>query len=387
MKILKQFIYFVIGEFYNLIIKPDNNKWLFSSSFNNEYNYNSKYLFEYVLKKHPSVNCKFVINDDGKREKLIKEYGDYFIETKTIKGIKEALKSGVWFTSSGLPLYLLFSGKRRIIFNLWHGTPLKKIVLKDNKTSSFKKFFIKLIHSRNYSFISTSSSKLIELYQQSFGVNKDKIKVLGQPRNDMMNEQRDRNEWLKSKYPNLPSFKKTILYAPTFREFGETRLFPFEDFNSNEFDEFLEKENTVLFLRFHQSEATAIKVNSSSRIQYINNDIVSEINEVLNIFDLLITDYSSIYFDYLLTLKPVLFLPYDYELYVSQRGLNFEYNDITPGPKPDSLGQFIDEISKLLNNPDYYTENRIAVNNYFNEIKSNNSDKILDFIFEEINKK
>ena len=61
---------------------------------------------------------------------------------------------------------------------------------------------------------------------------------------------------------------------------------------------------------------------------------------VLGIFDLLVTDYSSIYIDYLLTEKPIVFLPYDKEQYLEGRGMNFGYDEVTPGPKPETMRSF-----------------------------------------------
>ena len=66
-----------------------------------------------------------------------------------------------------------------------------------------------------------------------------------------------------------------------------------------------------MFVRCHQSEAQRVDTNYGNRVRLINSDKVEEITDILNAFDLLITDYSSIYIDYLLTSKPVMFLPYD----------------------------------------------------------------------------
>ena len=74
--------------------KIDYSTWIFSSSFNIKYNSNSKYLFEYVLKNEPNVNPLYIINDNEKRHKLQKKYGDkYFIETKSLPGIKKVLNA------------------------------------------------------------------------------------------------------------------------------------------------------------------------------------------------------------------------------------------------------------------------------------------------------
>ena len=108
-------------------IRPDSHIWLFSSTDNSHYNYNSRYLFEYVKENLPEITPLFVINDPELRNSLSSKYGkQYFIETESIQGIRQALSAGVWFTSAGLPAYGTGLHKKRLIINLWHGVPLKK---------------------------------------------------------------------------------------------------------------------------------------------------------------------------------------------------------------------------------------------------------------------
>lgn len=382
MKITLLFKYVFI-QFLSFFIKPRKEYWIFSSSFNNQYNYNSKYLFEFVLKNCPDVNCKFVINDDEKRNQLIQIYGDNFIETKSLLGMIDALKAGVWFTSAGLPIYILFSGNNRHIVNLWHGVPLKKIGLLENNYSRIKKIYFKKIFSDNYSIILTTSDKLVKLMASSFGVEENKIKVFGQPRNDLLNKTLNKKEWLAKTFPQLPEFNNLLLYAPTYREFSHTRLFPFDDFNFEKLDKFLEEEKIILFIRMHQSEVnpSLFKVlNKIKRIQFINNDLIEDIMEVLSVFDLLITDYSSLYIDHLILEKPQLFIPYDLNEYKKLRGLNFEYDKYTPGPKVNDFVEFKNEIKKLLSDSNYYKNERLIINNYFNQIRKNSCEKVVNHL-------
>ncbi|MGN1183628.1 MAG: CDP-glycerol glycerophosphotransferase family protein, partial [Oliverpabstia sp.] len=103
-----------------------------------------------------------------------------------------------------------------------------------------------------------------------------------------------------------------------------------------------------------------------------------DIMEVLNIFDMLITDYSSIYIDYLLTGKPVMFLPYDREEYLKERGMNFDYDQVTPGPKPKTLKEFLNSVYELLYNHNSYGQQRADVNRFFNEIQEPCCEKICE---------
>lgn len=364
----------------------NNNIWIFSSSYNTQYNYNSKYLFEYVINNHKNILPLYVINDDDKRESLQKIYGyEHFIETKSIKGIKQALNAGVWLTSAGLPVYGFKLNKNRLIINLWHGVPLKKIALLEEKISLITKLYFKFTFSNNYSYIITTSNHLKSIMAKSFKVKFNQVKVLGQPRNDAIYNKNNREIILNKLYEALPEYNKIILYAPTYRDEGNTLFFPFKDFNEEKLYTFLKDNKIIIFLRAHQSETGLFDIDKyQGRIKLLGNEKIDDIMNIINIFDVLITDYSSIYIDYLLTLKPILFLPYDQEKYLDNRGLNFNYDNITPGPKPKLLDDFIVEIMNLLQNNQYYLNERKNINNYFNEIKIGASEEIIEFINSEI---
>lgn len=368
-----------MGKFKNLIKaqavrllgyqKPDPKVWVFSSTDNCHYNYNSRYLFEYVKENYKDITPLFVINDRELREKLSRRYGaEYFFETESVQGMRKALEAGVWMTSAGLPVYGVRLGKKRMIVNLWHGIPLKKIALEDPNLSQISRIYFRKIFTENYTCILTCSKPLIPIMAKSFDVPDSMIKVWGQPRNDMFYRANDRQLILKEIYGELPEYKKTILYAPTFRDYGTTELFPFPDFDREKLEDFLEKENILLFLRTHINEKGNAGKYVSDRIRYLGNEQAEDVAGILNIFDLLITDYSSIYIDYLLLDRPMVFLPYDKERYLEGRGMNFVYDDVTPGAKPDTMKEFMTAIHDAFDGRDKYDEERRTCNAFFNEV-------------------
>lgn len=373
-KIMNFFKTMIYSAIYN--VKSNKDIWIFSSTDNEKYNYNSKYLFEYVFYNEKDIQPYFVINDDLLRKRLQNKYGEeFFIETKTRSGIKKVLSGGVWFTSAGLPLYGLNLNKKRLIINLWHGIPLKRIVLMENKRSKLKKYYFHKIFSQNYSYILTTSKNLIPIMKESFGVKDKVVKVWGQPRNDCLFEDIDKN-MLGGLFINLPVYGKLILYAPTYRDYEETKLFPFKDFDKYELEEFLEESKSIIFIRTHLSESTSVEKYLGKRILYLNEDIIEDIMEILSVFDILITDYSSIYIDFLLINKPILFIPYDKDKYLSERGFNFKYDEVTPGYKPDNMKELLTYISKIFNGIDEFKNDRGEVNKYFNEINKKCSKNI-----------
>lgn len=348
-------------------IRPDSHIWLFSSTDNSHYNYNSRYLFEYVKENLPEITPLFVINDPELRNSLSSKYGkQYFIETESIQGIRQALSAGVWFTSAGLPAYGTGLHKKRLIINLWHGVPLKKIALLDPNLKKAARIYFKKIFSENYTCILTTSHELIPLMARSFAVSEDKIKVWGQPRNDGLFQKNDCREILGQLFPDLPEYTKTVLYAPTFRDYGQVQLFPFKDFDQKQLEAFLDEKNMLLFIRTHVAEQGSAAPYLGKRIRFLGNEQAEDVTGILNIFDCLITDYSSIFIDYLLTDKPMIFLPYDRQQYLDGRGMNFDYDDVTPGPKPETFNDFLDALSPK---EDFWKSERTRVNRLFNEIQ------------------
>lgn len=348
-------------------IQSDPYTWVFSSTDNSHYNYNSRYLFEYVREHLPAITPLFVINDPVLRDSLSNEYGiQYFIETESMQGIRRALSAGVWFTSAGLPAYGTGLCKKRLIINLWHGVPLKKIALLDPNLKKAARIYFKKIFSDNYTCVLTTSHALIPLMARSFAISEDRIKVWGQPRNDGMFQTNDRTAILQQIYPDLPEYSQAILYAPTFRDYGQVQLFPFKDFDLEQMEHFLEEKKMLLFIRTHVAEQGSAAPYLGKRIRFLGNEQAEDVTGILNIFDCLITDYSSIYIDYLLTGKPMIFLPYDRRKYLDGRGMNFDYDDVTPGPKPETFTDFLEALSP---ETDSWKEERDRVNQLFNEIQ------------------
>lgn len=349
--------------------KVNKKIWIFSSTDNEEFNYNSRALFLYVLHNLPEITPRYVINDEEKRRELIKEYGNYFCETKSLSGMIQVCRAGVWFTSAGMPVYALGSGKTHIIINLWHGVPLKKIALMEANVSRLKRLYFKKVFSNNYTVIATTAQRLVPIMAQSFAVKDECIRVWGQPRNDELNACRlgerklmEQPQWMKRIQDS-----KAVLYAPTYREYQDTSWFPFKDWDAKAFSDFLEENNLVLYLRTHLKESGSYVRYLGERVIDLGSKQLEDIAEELPRFDLLITDYSSIYIDYLLLNRPVIFLPYDKNEYLARRGMNFEYESVTPGPKPDTMKLFMEAIMDGLTEDSYQAE-RTRVNRMLNEV-------------------
>ena len=286
---------------------------------------------------------------------------------------------GIWFALRG-KVYLFDNYSKDINFwqsggamkvNLWHGIPLKKIQ-HDNVFDKFrhpKNIWEKLRNfPRNISdekpnhYVLTTSENLREIFSSAFKTKN--VLVSGYPRNQVLisddiknvyldEEKRDRKKiisFLNKK--NNGKNKRMIFYMPTFRK-SETLFF--ENFDKNDFQKFL-AENTLLFcIKLHPKSKLneEFKNIQSENIMVINKDADPYV--FLKLADVLITDYSSIYFDYLLLGRPIIFFAYDLKEYLSDsREMYFDYDEFTPGEKVWDYQGLKNSIVKIIeNNGDY----------------------------------
>jgi CDP-glycerol glycerophosphotransferase len=314
------------------------------------------------------------------RERLTKEIGEYFIETNTLKGKIFASSAAVWFISSlESPIGGFYGAYNRVVIHLGHGTPLKNIGLLEKNLSTLKKIYYILVRT-NISYSIASSPYFKKIIADFIGLQENKILIAGQSRNDQLFIKSDLNIKDILKQNN----SKSILYAPTWRPSTKVEYFPFGDFSAQEMGNFLIKNNIHIFIRVHPG----IRDDIGNHLLKIPNiysfpaDTYAEIMDYLNEFDLLITDYSSIYFDYLLLNRPIIFLPYDYDLYEKEIGFTVPYNEFTPGYKPSTMKDFIDAIYTSFYGKDKFEEERKKINNICNSFQKENRKEFVKMLYE-----
>ena len=387
---LKLLLKGIVPSTVGIFLPKVKNRIIFNSTVNEFYDFNTKYLFEYFIEQHKEYECKFVINSHEKREALNREFGvehNYFIETETFKGMWYALRAKSWITSAfETPVGGFFLNINRFVFLLGHGTHFKAIVLNENNLSLVKKVYYNLIIF-NFSKFLVTSKELIDVYKKAYKCSEKKLAVLGEPRHDSMFA--PNFSLIEKNFGKEVASERNVLYAPTWRPDGVLKLFPFEDMSWSSFADYLEKEKINIYLRMHPSfpEDLDFYTTQTSRIKILDNSVVEDISEVIGFFDLLVTDYSSIHISFLLLEKPVMFLPYDFDEYDKQMGFIDDYDKMTPGPKPATLKTFQEEMALLLNDSNYYNEDRVDVSKFFNDYVHENCKMNAEYILEELGDK
>ena len=269
----------------------------------------------------------------------------------------------------------LFSKKTKII-QLWHGVPLKKIAY-DDKVFSFKhdeyslKWKIKVLLKNTFfpflnyvnepSLIIALSKETQDIFSQAFRIEKDKVVITGYPRNDTL-----LNNTLIEK---IKPEKKKIIYMPTFRGSvnSDFDLFLQYGFDVEKLDVFLADQNMQLHIKLHPfnhpSDELLEKLELSKNIFFLDHDAIYEI---ISEYDMLITDYSSIYFDYLLLDRPIIFAPFDKENYLQQdREFYFDYEEVTPGPKAMNWDEVMKFLKMLNEDSTLYSKERKKIKDRF----------------------
>ena len=248
-----------------------------------------------------------------------------------------------------MPMSFFKVRKKTKVVQLWHGTGSIKKFGQDSNTGRIKELEQRI--NSNIDSLIVNSDILINQYAGAFGVDESKVYATGLPRTDwllgLVNdvEQARRLDDIRNKIAHFKNFdlqdKKIVLYAPTFRdeEIEEPKL----HLDIMKLVENL-SENTIIFLRLHPFVSSLFK-NSDLGDRIVNVSDYSDLNELMAVADGLITDYSSLIFDYCILDRPMYFFADDIvEFGLKGRGFYLDYNLELPGIIPASEEELAEKI-------------------------------------------
>ncbi|MDY0409442.1 bifunctional glycosyltransferase family 2 protein/CDP-glycerol:glycerophosphate glycerophosphotransferase [Virgibacillus soli] len=348
----RRFNIFLYRRFFSQM-KMSERLVVFESFAGKSYSDNPKYIYEYMTKQN--MNFKFVWILNGK-----KKLPGSAIQVKrfSIRYFYYFARAKYWVSNSRLPKYL---DKREGAFYLqtWHGTPLKRLAqdmdavyMPGTNTQRYKRNFYE--QSRRWDYLISPNPYSTKVFRQAFLFNKEMLEH-GYPRNDILYQKNNQKDIMKLKRKlKIPVDKKVILYAPTWRddEFYGKGAYKFNlKLELDTLQQHISKDY-VIILRLHYLIAEHIDLTGYEDFvfEFTSHD---DIAELYLISDILITDYSSVFFDYANLKRPILFFTYDLEKYRDTlRGFYIDMEKEIPGP----LLMTTDEVVEAILNIDTLSE-------------------------------
>lgn len=362
--------------YYKIFNKKEiNQKQIIFCSFRGDYYSDSpKYLYEYLYENYPDeFDYVWVLNDKNVKvpgnPKKVKRFSlDFY---------KEVARSKYWVIN-GRQSVVLAKRKDQIIVSTWHGTPLKKLGL-DIGNVYTRDPFLKHSYidvSKEWDYLISPNRYTTDILKSSFGYERE-IFESGYPRNDILyNADENKVNEIKSKL-NLPNDKKIILYAPTWRddEFVDIGSVKFKlQLELDKLKEALSDEYIVL-VRTHYFISNNLDLGGVEDFA-VDVSRYDDIAELYLIADILITDYSSVFFDYANLKRPILYYTYDLEKYENVlRGFYLDIHEEVPGPLLKTTEEVVDSIKNIESLKEEYKDKYDAFYERFCSIEDGNASK------------
>lgn len=324
---------------------------------------NVKAFYDYLIENEYNKKYEIVVSINDWENYIGKEPENVkFVNNK--EGIKYFMKSKYAFYCFGK--YPIKPAKNQMVVNLWHGMPLKRI---GNMESGLEKvdynYFTKII----------STSKLFNpILMASFSCSEDQVVIMGQPRNDELFKE----DKIMDASIRRGSYK-VLVWLPTYRdEYQEIPLPGFDMAQVEELNKFLKCQDTRMIVKIHPLQKFSKDFRKLSNIEFVTQDKLNKSNmtvySLLRGADGLITDYSSVYFDYLLLDRPIAFTVEDIKRYNEERGFSFEDPfEYMPGPHINDIEGLKKFIEDVKTGNDDFKVLRGAVNEKVNYYKDGNS--------------
>lgn len=386
---IKNLFIFLIQQILTLIIKRDKHLIIIDArlAFKNDYfAHNTKYLFLY-LNETKNMQCVFLCDNSDIRNKMLKIGLKNVYSRKSLCGFYNALKGKYYVYDWNACNISPILSYKAIKINLWHGIPLKKIEYdaniynKQDQLNKISKMIYDYFNVTNdYYCVNGQYEK--EHYLTAFRTTINTMKCLGSPRLDVLfHDVQHSDLFMEKDFCNIKFFKKNgkklFIYMPTFRDTGKDIS---KWLKSDKLKEFLKYNNAVLICKLHPADINSLDFNLSD--DFYKMDSNSDVYSILKHTDALITDYSSIAFDYLLLNKPIIYHVPDLEEYQNMcRGFYMPFKDFAVGKITTNNEEIIEAMQDVINGIDNYKEERkILRDKMFKYQDGKNCERVVEWI-------
>lgn len=357
----------------------DPSLWVFGARSGEAFADNAKYLYLHVASTHPEIRPVWLSKDRAAVSDL-RARGYEAHHVHSLRGVYLNLRAGAVFVTHGLrDVNLWCSGGAKAVM-LWHGTALKHV--------SWDAHFpdeplpVRLAHGYTHRVLDlaiVTAESMVPVFASAFRIDPGRIVATGYPRNDALFEPTpgagigiDRS--VHRRVERLAAEHTVLLYLPTFRDSSESTALDVLDLPA--LAALLERYDAYLLVKTHPNETIDPDAVPTERVVPLPETVDSHL--LLPYADALISDYSSVVFDYLLLDRPLVFYAHDLEEYRAERGFYFEYEDVTPGPVARSSPALLRSIERVLAGADPYADERARVRERFCHTDENRSEAVYE---------
>ncbi|KRM73112.1 CDP-glycerol glycerophosphotransferase family protein [Lacticaseibacillus brantae] len=324
--------FFYHGIYFSLVkwfTRMDSNSYFFNAWDGKHFSDNPRAIFEALVQEKPQARYYILLEDLTEAAQMQADYPNQqliFVSRHSRQYFLALAKSKYWIVNVNMP-YRLRQHHNGVFLQAWHGTPLKHIANDMPADNTYRDETAK--EPENWTYFLSNAPADNWIYAQAFGLGAGQLVAEGLPRNDVLVTHRDDKPYqtaLRQKLGLTPD-QPVWLYAPTFRD--DEAKFQLQ----LDLDAFTQTfPDTILLLRLHPHVAD--KVPDLSAWPHVQNvSQYPDIRDLYLISDQLITDYSSVFFDYALLNRPMVFYAYDLAKYGDQlRGFYYDYPTFVPGP-------------------------------------------------------
>ena len=348
--------------YYSGFNSKKKNLWGFGSLAGQEFRGNSKYLYKYLKKNHKEIEIYWLAKSTEEDLRL-KKKGINSIYAYSFKGFKKIVSTNLFFCTHGFVDLIVGLTRKAKIIMLGHMT----YTIKNNSRNNIlkkKSYFSKILQQIKFGYFYIRKIDF-GIYSSEFSrknlITNDKWfpqtqLILGLPKSDYLislkNKGVDQN-FLKNK---VNENEKIILFLPTRRNDKNFDIFNY-GFLPKKFNLFAEQNKCNFFISHHPTNVNKrFPSYNLDRLHFLNID-GNSIDDALSEADLLITDYGSIFADFLIFNKPIIFTKFDHKKYIDEIGLKIDFDNL-PGPKVDDWENILINVKELLYENDQYFKSR-----------------------------
>ena len=336
------FVYLVVDRLSGLWSR-DDRLWVFGARGGTGFVDNAKYLYLWVAATEPSIRPVWLSKNDAVIETL-QQQGYEAYHAHSLRGRLLTLRAGVVFVTQGLRDLHMGSTAGATLVQLWHGLPLKTVAWDAEWPD--QPWPVRRCHTDMADEIdlgTVPSTAAIEPLASGLGIDRDRFVVTGYPRTDVFADGTEGARLtvdgsLVDRIESRAADSDLVFYLPTYRGADDSFI---ETFDAAAVGDLLDARSAHLYIKAHPDEPVTA-AEDHPRVHWLPASVDPYL--VLPHADVLVTDYSSVYFDYLAVDRPIVFFAYDRPTYTAARGFYFDYESVTPGP----IATDIDELRKAL---------------------------------------